>query len=88
MSYNTQADLADDGFLRRRTIACAASEGIGDPEVWASMNRWALSVSPGWDAAYSTALADEVDRPGESEAVISDAMILTAVKTIRAEEPE
>lgn len=83
MSYKVQADLADDGYLRRRVTACAASEGISNPESWASEQRWALSASPGWVAAYASALATEKERPGDDEAVISDGMILAAVQAVR-----
>lgn len=84
MSYSTQADLADDGHMRRRVVACAASEGISNPESWASEQRWALSASPGWVSAYASALAAEKERPGDDEAVISDGMILAAVQALRS----
>lgn len=84
MSYSIQADLADDGFLRRRVTACAASEGETAPEEWAMQHRWALSASPGWASAYESAIANEIEKPGDSPAVISDGMILAAVQQLRA----
>jgi hypothetical protein len=83
MSYLTQADLADDGDLRRRVTACAALEGIPEPEAWAYAHRWELSAQPGWDAAYEYAINAEVERPGADAAVISDQQILAAVQTLR-----
>lgn len=83
MSYLTQADLADDGDLRRRVTACAALEGIPNPEGWAYERRWELSAQPGWDAAYAYAVGQGVERPGSDAAVISDQMILAAVQHLR-----
>lgn len=83
MSYWYQADLADDSSLRRRVIACAAREGIDDPETWAYAQRWKLSVQPGWVEAFASAKAGEMEDPGREEAVISDGMILAAVQALR-----
>lgn len=82
MSYLTQADLSDDGSLRRRVTACAALERIPDPEAFAYTSRWGLSAQPGWDEAYEYAVAQGVEDPGASGAVISDAMILAAVQSL------
>lgn len=86
MSYWDQADLADDGDLRRRVIACAAREHVADPESWAYMRRWELSTQPGWVDAYASARADSVEFPGRDEVVISDGMILAAVQTLKQPE--
>lgn len=86
MSYLTQADLADDGDLRRRVTACAASERIPEPESFAYSLRWELSAEPGWDAAYAYAIGQGVENPGAVESVISDEMILSAVQAIPREE--
>lgn len=82
MSYLTQADLADDGLLRRRVTACAAAERIAEPESFAYMHRWELSAEPGWDDAYAYAVGQGVEHPGAAESVISDAMILAAVQKL------
>lgn len=82
MSYAIQADLADDGYLRRRVTACAATVGIDSPSEWAQDHTWQLSAQPGWVAAYASAVASEIDRPGADESVITDGMILSAVQAI------
>lgn len=88
MSYSTQADLANDGDLRRRVTACAATEHIESPEMFAYDNRWELSTQPGWDAAYARAIADGDTKPGANEGVITDGMILAAVKALSLPDPD
>jgi len=83
MSYSTQADMAQDPLLQRRVAACAATQGIGEPLEWSAASMWQLSAEPGWDAAYSSALAAENPAPGRDEAVISDPMILSAVQALK-----
>lgn len=87
MSYFTQADLADDGDIRRRVTACAALEGVPAPEAFAYNHRWELSAQPDWDSAYESAVANSVERPGRDPAVISDTQILSAVQSINAPPP-
>ena len=84
MSYNDIATMAKDGDLRERIAACAAEEGIREPHPtqWADRNQWALAASPGWGDAYGYALNTNVERPGKSESVITDAMILSAVQIL------
>ena len=79
MSYLTQAKLADDGHIRLRVTACAATEQIEHPDAWAYEHRWQLSAQPGWVAAYASA-AVAGDDPGANEAAITDGMILSAVQ--------
>lgn len=86
MSYKTQAILARDSGLMLRVAACAATQSIPSPESWAWTNNWALSSQPGWDDAYAYALAQNVENPGESESVISDSMILSAVQAMKTAE--
>ncbi len=86
MSYLTQADLADDGMIRRRVTACAALEGIGNPDAWAYERRWQLSAQPGWSAAYEHAVTSGREDPGADPAVITDAMILAAVQALAGEQ--
>lgn len=83
MSYKVQADLADDAALRRRVAACAASEGVTDPDGWAYQHRWALSAQPGWVEAYRDAIASGVREPGADENAITDGKILAAVQALR-----
>lgn len=87
MSYRTQAILAQDNKLMTRAIACAATQGIMNPDSWVWAHQWVLSSEPGWDAAYSYALNAKNDSPGDDEAVISDGMILSAVQAIMAAPP-
>lgn len=82
MSYATQAALSHDSDLIQRVAACAATQHIDSPETWAWSNSWKLSASPGWDAAYAYALNSSVDRPGNSESVLTDSMILSAVQSL------
>lgn len=87
MSYNTQAALAVDDALRNRVAACAATQGVPGPLQWADAHLWRLSGEPGWDDAYSYAIAAGNARPGYDEGVITDAMILAAVQAILASAP-
>lgn len=83
MSYNTIAKIAQDGALRHRIMACIAQEDpAAHASMWADAHQWGLAASPGWAAAWESALAGDVQQPGKDEAVISDAMILAAVQTI------
>lgn len=86
MSYKIQADMADDGHLSRRVIACAATENVDSPEQWAYINRWPLYSQPGWVDAYAAAVEAGVEHPGEDENAITDGMILDAVQAINTPE--
>lgn len=86
MSFRSQADLAVDHHLQRRASACAAREGIPEPEAWALAHSWELSAQPGWDAAYESAVLNGNLSPGNTQNVITDQMILSAVQAIRAKE--
>ena len=84
MSYATMAAMAHDGDLRERIAACAAQEGVTSihPTAWADAHLWQLAASPGWDEAYSYAVATGVQHPGLSDAVITDGMILATVQPL------
>ncbi|WP_053352695.1 hypothetical protein [Leucobacter musarum] len=82
MSYLTQSRLARDSDLLQRITACAAIEGLSDPQSWAANRAWQFSAQPGWVAAYKTAGTN----PGANETAITDAMILTAVRALNNEE--
>lgn len=88
MSYFTQAKLAGDADVQLRVAACAANEGIDNPQGWAAMRSWELSAQPGWDAAYASAIAAGSEAPGADEAAITDGMILSAVQGLRAGEAD
>lgn len=82
MSYATQARLAQDNALMTRVSACAATQKMSQPSQWAWDRQWVLATQPGWDEAYSAAITADNADPGGDEAVITDSMILTAVKYI------
>jgi hypothetical protein len=92
MTYGTIADMADSTSLARREYAAVAKEGIDPPEAWVFQHRWKLASSPGWDAAWDSALAGHPDDPdydpGDDNGVITDGMILSAIQSlIEAEKP-
>lgn len=87
MSYLTQNEIAANGSMFGRVAQAAASENFTtDPDTWATNHRRTWAASPGWDAAWESALASHPDDPdydpGTDEAVITDAMILSEVQTI------
>ena len=86
MSYATQSLIAQDADFIARCNSAAAVEV--DPTVhenpltWVQQHIWQLATSPGFDAAYESALAAGVGRPGWESSVISDAQILAAVQAL------
>jgi hypothetical protein len=82
MGYNEIADMRDSSTLRRRLVASAAQEHKPTPESWIETRIWQIVSSPGWDAAWASALASGNKDPGSSEAVITDGMILGAVQPL------
>lgn len=86
MSYATVSNIRRDPWVRERVTACAAIEGVGDPDQWASDRAWALAAQPGWAEAWESALAAHPEDgylPGQDEAVITDQHILAAVQSLR-----
>lgn len=86
MSYATIAAITQSGALYQRLTAAAAQEGKNptSPGSWVSANIWTLAASPGWAAAWESAIAGGVTDPGANEGVITDGMILSAVQPIPA----
>lgn len=82
MSYTTLARLAQDNTLMTRVSACAATQKVAQPSQWVWEKQWVLATQPGWDEAYAAAITADNADPGADEAVITDSMILTAVKYI------
>jgi hypothetical protein len=88
MSYATQSLIAQDQDFINRCNAAAAVEV--DPAVhensltWVQQNIWQLATSPGFDAAYESALASGIGRPGWDDSVITDGQILSAVQGLLA----
>jgi hypothetical protein len=91
MSYATQSQLAQDQDFINRCNSCASQEIDSDPNInplaWVQQNVWALAAAPGFDAAYASALAAGLARPGWDESVITDLMILSAVQALLAVNP-
>jgi len=85
MGYSDQALLSADQDFWQRIAACAAVEidlaGV-QPVQWAADHVWLIAAAPGFADAYASAIAGDVDRPGNDPAVISDAQILAAVQAI------
>lgn len=91
MAYSDIAALSVDYDFAQRTKAAYAAETIGgttptNPEIWQRDHGWEVAAQPGFGDAYASALAGNVERPGNDPAVITDAMILTAIQTIAANE--
>ena len=84
MSYSAQAKLSQDQAFVLRVGACAAVElpdaENQDPVSWAFSHIWAIAAAPGFADAYESALAGNVENPGDDPSVISDAQILSAVQ--------
>jgi hypothetical protein len=84
MSYATQSLIAQDqDFIARCNAAAAVEvppETSPNPLAWVAEHIWQLATSPGFDAAYESALAAGVGRPGWESSVIPDADILAAIQ--------
>lgn len=74
MSYFAQSKLVNNGDLMIRIAACAATQGVSNPESWANERKWLWSVQPGWVNAY-------VDAGNKTDG-ITDEMILIAVQKV------
>lgn len=75
MSYWDISEMAQDIDMQARIWACAAQEHLD------SVNILRICAAPGWDAAWASAVAAGVERPGKDPAVISDEMILSSVQS-------
>lgn len=93
MSYLDQSAIANNNAMNERVAQCATEEGVPDADKWAVDNRRAWAAAPGWDEAWASALASHPPPdpgepftgaydPGEDEAVITDAMILSQVQAM------
>lgn len=87
MAYEHVTTLRNDGDLQQRLIACAATEGIPAPDHWVYERMWEFATQAGWADAYHSAMLSFIDRPGLRPGAISDQMILSAVQSVRAEDP-
>ena len=85
MAYSDIAALAIDFDFRARVAASAASENDHlpmHPLMFADTYQWQIAGAPGFGDAYASAVAGDVERPGNDPSVISDAQILGAVQPI------
>lgn len=80
MAYQAIVNMATDHDLLYRCVAASAAEGRPDPVEWGIENIWHLCASPGWDSAWESAEAGEVENIGRNPGVITDGMILAAVQ--------
>lgn len=86
MTYKAIASIQANNSLRARMIACAAEQHAEQPYlVWVDSNSWDLAAQPGWSDAWLYAQTTHSNDPmaydpGDDEAVITDAMILSAVQ--------
>jgi hypothetical protein len=92
MSYTSIAQAAQSQELRARVAACVAQEaGEGLPYQTVDLIQWKCAAEPGWGEAWESALAArDITDPtpvGNDPAVITDAMILSAVQKHLAEPP-
>lgn len=90
MAYQSVVEMASSQSLLSRIVAAAAGEGVEQPLMWAQANVWQLASSPGWadawDYARDTANDDVNPDTGKRPGVIGDAMILSAVQALAAEQ--
>lgn len=75
MAYWDIAMMAQDSDLYGRVQACYAQEKPAGV-----INMLIIAASPGWDAAWASAVAGGNETPGRDPAVITDGMILSAVQ--------
>ena len=91
MSYATQSLLANDLDFIARCNAAAAEEippaSPTNPLAYVQQFIWNLAASPGFDAAYDSALAAGIARPGWESSVVSDGQILSAMQALLAQVP-
>lgn len=87
MAYSDVALLANDLDFMNRTRAAVAAEGEDDVNGWVQVYQWQMASAPGFGDAYASALAANVENPGNDQSVISDPMLLSAVQAIRTNSP-
>jgi len=84
-TYRSIDLMTADTALQGRCRAAAAQQAApGDPVQWAHDNRYRVAASPGWGAAWASAIAGGNQDPGADPAVITDGMILAAVQALLA----
>ena len=99
MSYLTQSEISQSHTMQDRIAQAATSEDLptwflGDGDMWAGVYRRTWAAAPGWDAAWESAKVSHPDDPvngvyydpGTDEAVITDAMILSQIQAMIADQ--
>src|SRR4051812_43066568 len=92
-AYLAISEIANDDPMVERLRASATQQShlgnapqITDPLTWVDLNRYVWASSPGWGAAWDSALAGHPDdpdyEPGKDPAVITDGMILSTVQAL------
>jgi hypothetical protein len=95
-AYLAISEIANDGPMTERMYAAttqqahlgSVSTGGYTAITWVDVNRYVWAASPGWGAAWDSALAahptDPDYEPGKDPAVITDGMILATVQALGA----
>jgi hypothetical protein len=95
-AYLAISEIANDPPMTERMYAATTQQshlgsvntGTYTAITWVDVNRYVWASSPGWGAAWESALAghpDEPDyEPGKDPAVITDGMILATVQALAA----
>jgi hypothetical protein len=93
-AYLAISEIANDRFMTERMYAAATQQShLGSvntdgltPITWVDVSRYVWASSPGWGAAWDSALAGHPDdpdyEPGKDPAVITDGMILSTVQAL------
>ena len=89
MSYRSLAEMKLSATLLQRIAACAALEGVDQPENWVAVYQWKIISRSDWVDAWSYArdngTANVNPDTGARDDVINDAMILAAVQAVLAD---
>src|SRR5262245_31740359 len=93
-SYYSISQIALDDDMVERMRACTTQEMytgsvslITNALDWVTNNRYVWASSPGWGAAWDSALAANNPSPGKDPGVITDGMILATVQKLGNPEP-
>jgi len=91
MAYYDVFLLTQDFDFQARVTAAYATETVNadgeNPNAWMGEHIWDIAAQPGFGDAYASAIAGSVPNPGRDPAVISDAMILSAVQAVMGGTP-
>lgn len=87
MSYTGISQMVQSNSLRERIVACVASEGITNPENWATSNIWQICAAitdTDWSYAVENYTINQNPDTGVRTDVVSDQAILSAVQAVQA----